>query len=84
MHLLAGALGMTGRAADGAVLLGAVQALGGRAGFSPERMDPFNSPRNVEAVKSRLAVGDYIRAHAAGLRMSRADVGTWISQLDAL
>src|SRR5690606_20932791 len=48
-HVLAGALGMAGRAMEGAVLLGAVGAIGARVGYSPAAMDPLDGPRNVAA-----------------------------------
>ncbi|BCJ75892.1 hypothetical protein CS0771_54360 [Catellatospora sp. IY07-71] len=81
LHLLAGTLAMTGRSADGAVLLGAVQGLGGRAGYALDPKNPFDSPRNVKAVRSRLTPADYARAHAAGLRMNHRDLGTFIAGL---
>ncbi|MER7277689.1 BTAD domain-containing putative transcriptional regulator [Dactylosporangium sp. NPDC000244] len=81
-HLLAGALAHTGRPADGAVLLGAVDALGGRVGYAPERMDPLNAPGHVEAVASRLDPDAYAAALARGRRMDRAAVRAHLEALD--
>nr|BFE62293.1 hypothetical protein GCM10020063_068190 [Dactylosporangium thailandense] len=81
-HLLAGALAHTGRPADGAVLLGAVDALGGRVGYAPERMDPLNAPGHVEAVASRLDPDAYAAALARGRRMDRAAVRAHLGALD--
>ncbi|BCL13330.1 AfsR/SARP family transcriptional regulator [Micromonospora sagamiensis] len=81
LHLLAGTLGMTGRAADGAVLLGAVAGIGGRAGYSPELMDPYDSPREVAAVASALSPTAYARARAVGETMDRAAVRAFVDRL---
>ncbi|GAA4255857.1 BTAD domain-containing putative transcriptional regulator [Dactylosporangium darangshiense] len=83
-HLLASALAHTGRPGDGAVLLGAVAALGGRVGYAPERMDPVNAPGHVEAVASRLDPGAYAAALARGRRMDRAAVRAHLRALDRL
>ena len=80
-HLLAGTLALTGRAAAGAVLLGAVEALGGQVGYAPLRMDPLNGPRTVAAVTSRLTPAAYAAAHALGLLMDRAAVRAYIDAL---
>ncbi|MDG6106703.1 winged helix-turn-helix domain-containing protein [Dactylosporangium aurantiacum] len=80
-HLLAGALALTGRPEDGAVLLGAVDALGAQAGYAPLRMDPVNGPRTVQAVTSRLTPAAYRQAHARGLRLRRPDVRAYLDGL---
>lgn len=74
VHVLAGALGMAGQAMEGAVLLGAVEAIGGRIGYSPEAMDPLDGPRNVSAVRSALAEETYAEAVAMGASLTRDDV----------
>ncbi|MEU4570016.1 BTAD domain-containing putative transcriptional regulator [Micromonospora sp. NPDC023956] len=81
LHLLAGTLGLTGRAADGAVLLGAVAGIGGRAGYSPELMDPYDSPREIAAVTSALSPTAYVRAREVGLTMDRAAVRAFVHRL---
>ncbi|MFI6820496.1 AfsR/SARP family transcriptional regulator [Micromonospora sp. NPDC050187] len=81
LHLLAGTLGMTGRATDGAVLLGAVAGIGGRAGYSPELMDPYDSPREIAAVTSPLSKTTYARAREVGLTMDREAVRAFLHRL---
>ncbi|MEV5410184.1 BTAD domain-containing putative transcriptional regulator [Thermopolyspora sp. NPDC052614] len=73
-HVLAGALGLAGRAMEGAVLLGAVGAIGARIGYSPTAMDPLDGPRNVAAVRSRLAPETCEEAMAMGASLSKEDV----------
>ncbi|MFF5232858.1 BTAD domain-containing putative transcriptional regulator [Dactylosporangium sp. NPDC000521] len=80
-HLLACTLALTGRPGAGAVLLGAVDALGGQFGYSPQRMDPLNGPRNVAAVMSRLSPAEYEEAHRRGQLMDRAAVRAYIEAL---
>ncbi|MGP3918736.1 BTAD domain-containing putative transcriptional regulator [Nonomuraea sp. 10N515B] len=72
-HVLAGALGMSGRAADGAVLLGTVSAIGSRVGYSPELMDPLDGPRNVAAVRTALSPDVYEEATAMGASLTKED-----------
>lgn len=73
-HVLAGALGMAGRAMEGAVLLGAVGAIGARVGYSPAAMDPLDGPRNVAAVRARLAPETFEETMAMGASLRREDV----------
>ncbi|MEV4134983.1 BTAD domain-containing putative transcriptional regulator [Dactylosporangium sp. NPDC049742] len=80
-HLLAGTLALTGRPGAGAVLLGAVDALGGQVGYSPQRMDPLNGPRNVAAVTSQLDPAEFEEAHRRGRLMDRAAVRAYIDRL---
>ncbi|RVX45432.1 putative ATPase [Nonomuraea polychroma] len=72
-HVLAGALGMAGRATDGAVLLGTVSAIGSRVGYSPELMDPLDGPRNVAAVRDALSPEAYEEATAMGASLTKED-----------
>ncbi|MFI6228950.1 BTAD domain-containing putative transcriptional regulator [Micromonospora echinospora] len=81
LHLLAGTLGMTGRATDGAVLLGAVAGIGGRAGYSPELMDPYDSPREIAAVTTPLSPAAYAEAREVGLTMDREAVRAFLHRL---
>ncbi|GAA3021458.1 AfsR/SARP family transcriptional regulator [Streptosporangium longisporum] len=82
-HVLAGALGMAGRAVDGAVLLGAVSAIGSRVGYSPELMDPLDGPRNVAAVRSTLSPEAYDEATAMGASLTNDDVTAMARRLVA-
>ncbi|MGI5285864.1 AfsR/SARP family transcriptional regulator [Nonomuraea polychroma] len=72
-HVLAGALGMAGRATDGAVLLGTVSAIGSRVGYSPELMDPLDGPRNVASVRTALSPEAYEEASAMGASLTKED-----------
>ncbi|WP_214416036.1 AfsR/SARP family transcriptional regulator [Sphaerisporangium fuscum] len=73
-HVLAGALGMAGRAIEGGVLLGAVNAIGSRVGYSPQLMDPLDGPRNVAAVRAMLSPEEYDEATSMGASLSKEDV----------
>ncbi|WP_308195590.1 BTAD domain-containing putative transcriptional regulator [Dactylosporangium sp. AC04546] len=72
--LLAATLTLTGRPEAGAVLLGAVEALGGRVGYAPERMDPVNGPRLAGTVRGGLPPEEFAAAHARGSAMTREQV----------
>ncbi len=72
-HVLAGALGMAGRAMEGAVLLGAVSAIGSRVGYSPQLMDPLDGPRNVAVVRATLTPEAYEEATAMGASLTKED-----------
>ncbi|MEV7966862.1 BTAD domain-containing putative transcriptional regulator [Sphaerisporangium sp. NPDC088356] len=72
-HVLAGALGMAGRAMEGAVLLGAVSAIGSRVGYSPQLMDPLDGPRNVAVVRAPLTPEAYEEATAMGASLTKED-----------
>ncbi|GGM30147.1 BTAD domain-containing putative transcriptional regulator [Dactylosporangium sucinum] len=72
--LLAATLTLTGRPGPGATLLGAVEALGGRVGYAPERMDPVNGPRLAGIVRTGLPAQEFAAAHARGAAMTRDEV----------
>jgi predicted ATPase len=55
LHTAAGALALLDRPLDGARLLGAVDALGERIGYSPEKMDPVDAQRTKARVEQRLS-----------------------------
>ncbi|KXK60623.1 hypothetical protein AWW66_17850 [Micromonospora rosaria] len=76
VHSLAGALARTGRAGDGAVLLGTVAALGATIGYFPERMDPFDAPGNTRAVREALGEPAYRAGLAEGARLGWAELVT--------
>ncbi|GGK76959.1 hypothetical protein Sme01_42680 [Sphaerisporangium melleum] len=81
VHSTARALVLTGRAAQAAVLMGAVQAIGARAGVSPELMDPLDGPREAAAVREALPPQEYERHAAQGRAMTRQEVGTLLAAL---
>ncbi|WP_434739406.1 BTAD domain-containing putative transcriptional regulator [Micromonospora sp. SH-82] len=74
VHSLAGALARTGRAPTGAVLIGAVQALGAPIGYHPERMDPFDAPRDTKAVREALGEDRYRAGLADGNGLGWAEL----------
>jgi predicted ATPase len=74
VHSAARALVLTGHAEQAAVLMGAVEAIGGRAGVSPESMDPLDGPREAAAVRRALPAEEYERHAARGRALSREDV----------
>ncbi|MFI7080044.1 BTAD domain-containing putative transcriptional regulator [Micromonospora sp. NPDC049903] len=78
-HSLAGALGRTGRADTGAVLLGAVEALGKSIGYHPEQMDPHDGPANTAAVAAALDP----EAFQAGLARGRELTWSGLAELVA-
>ncbi|MEU8268859.1 BTAD domain-containing putative transcriptional regulator [Sphaerisporangium sp. NPDC049002] len=80
-HVLAGALGMAGRAMEGAVLLGAVSAIGSRVGHSPQLMDPLDGPRNVAVVRATLTVEAFEEATAMGASLSKEDATSMARRL---
>ncbi|MFC7760969.1 hypothetical protein ACFQY4_25265 [Catellatospora bangladeshensis] len=82
LNLLAGILSMTGRGYDGAVLLGAVRALGGRVGYDPLRMDPLNGERTVAAVAASVTAADHAAALRQGAGLSRAEVSAFVTATD--
>jgi predicted ATPase/DNA-binding SARP family transcriptional activator len=66
IHTMAAAAAGLERHADGARLLGAVDALGERLGYSPARMDPADSARHRAVVREGLTDAEYAAAYAAG------------------
>jgi predicted ATPase/DNA-binding SARP family transcriptional activator len=82
LHLLAGALGMLDRAEEGAVLLGAVDSVGQQVGYHPRRMDTLDSPRNEEAVRSRLAPARFADLHAHGAALATGEVTELVRGLE--
>ncbi|MEV6693445.1 BTAD domain-containing putative transcriptional regulator [Micromonospora sp. NPDC051196] len=89
VHSMAGALGRTGRAGTGAVLLGAVEALGKLIGYHPEQMDPHDGPGNRAAVAAALDPQAYQTGLASGRQLSWSDLadlvadeGRWSASLN--
>ncbi|MGY1714146.1 BTAD domain-containing putative transcriptional regulator [Geodermatophilus sp. SYSU D01106] len=81
VHSSAAVLARTGRAEEAATLAGAVQELGSRVGFAPERMDPVDGPREAAAVRDALDAAAYARAVAAGRSLSRDAVDDLLRSL---
>ncbi|MCO1653746.1 BTAD domain-containing putative transcriptional regulator [Pseudonocardia humida] len=81
VHTTAGVLAGTGRAAEAATLMGAVDALGERVGFHPGRMDPVDGPREAEAVRAALDPADLARHLARGRDLGRAEVDALLGEL---
>ncbi|MFC7388066.1 AfsR/SARP family transcriptional regulator [Sphaerisporangium rhizosphaerae] len=84
IHTAAHALTLSGRAGQAAVLMGGVEAVGRRVGFSPELMDPFDGPREAAAVREALPPAEYERLAAQGRELSLPELTTFmIGLLDA-
>ncbi|RVX45474.1 putative ATPase [Nonomuraea polychroma] len=81
VHSAARALVLTGQSEHAAVLMGAVEAIGKRAGVSPELMDPLDGPREAAAVREALAPEEYERHAARGRAMSRQDASALLTSL---
>ncbi|MFE1285800.1 BTAD domain-containing putative transcriptional regulator [Streptomyces sp. NPDC058751] len=73
-HTAAHALALTGRAEQGATVLGAVRSIGRRIGFSPELMDPLDGPREAAAVRDALPPAVYARCADEGGGLSLAQL----------
>ncbi|GII66481.1 hypothetical protein Skr01_65660 [Sphaerisporangium krabiense] len=84
VHSAARALVLAGKAEEAAVLMGAVEAIGTRAGVSPELMDPLDGPREAAAVREALPPEEYARHAARGRTLSRQEVGALLGHLIAL
>ena len=82
-HSAARALVLTGRPREAAVLMGAVEAIGGQTGVSPESMDPLDGPREAAAVRQALPAQDYERLAARGRTLSREEAGALLAGLVA-
>jgi predicted ATPase len=73
LHTAAAALAVAGRPERGAMLLGAVDAIGGRIGYHPERMDTLDGPRNAARVRDSLPEAAFTAAFAEGRRLGLDD-----------
>jgi predicted ATPase/DNA-binding SARP family transcriptional activator len=81
VHSAARALAQTGQAEQAAVLMGAVKAIGERAGVSPELMDPLDGPREAAAVREALPPNEYDRLAARGRALSRQEASALLTGL---
>ncbi|NUR48771.1 MAG: AfsR/SARP family transcriptional regulator [Hamadaea sp.] len=78
-HTTAAAFAHSGRPEPGALLLGAVQTLGGHIGFSPELMDPIDGPREAAAVRDALPPAVLRELVAQGAQLSRVQANEIIA-----
>ncbi|GII88634.1 hypothetical protein Ssi03_66240 [Sphaerisporangium siamense] len=81
LHTAAHALTLTGHAEEAAVLMGGVEAVGRRVGFSPELMDPLDGPREATAVRESLPPDRYESAAARGRELSLPELTAFLSNL---
>jgi hypothetical protein len=70
LHTMAAVGAALGRSEDGAVLLGAVDAIGARIGYSPARMDPVDSEQHRALVLRRLSPAASAAAQARGRQLT--------------
>ncbi|MEV0236306.1 BTAD domain-containing putative transcriptional regulator [Nonomuraea sp. NPDC050786] len=80
-HTAAHALVLAGQADQAAVLMGGVEAVGRRVGFSPESMDPRDGPREAAAVREALPQDEYERLTARGRELSLEELTTLLVDL---
>jgi predicted ATPase len=73
LHTTAWALAAAGLPERGAMLLGAVAAIGGRIGYLPERMDAVDGPRAIARVREALDETAFAAAFAEGERLGLED-----------
>ncbi|MEZ0074683.1 BTAD domain-containing putative transcriptional regulator [Planotetraspora sp. GP83] len=78
IHTAAHALALTGQAEQAAVLMGGVDAVGRRVGFSPELMDPLDGPREAAAVRDALPPDRYERLAARGRELSLPELAAFL------
>lgn len=81
IHSTAAVLASSGRAADGAVLMGAVDALGAQAGFLPAWMDAVDGPIEAAAVHGALREDEFEQYAAAGAHLTREQVDRLVGEL---
>jgi hypothetical protein len=78
VHTAAHALALMGQAEQAAVLMGGVDAVGRRVGFSPELMDPLDGPREAAAVRDALPPDRYERLAAQGRELSLPELTAFL------
>lgn len=81
VHSAAALVARLGTPDVGAMLLGAVRALGGRIGFLPEVMDPVDGPREVAVVRDALGGTEFERYVGLGAGLDRAEVSALLDRL---
>jgi predicted ATPase/DNA-binding SARP family transcriptional activator len=73
LHTMAAIGAALGRSEDGAMLLGAVDAIGERIGYSPVRMDPIDAERHRALVRQRLSPAVAVEALRRGGELTLPD-----------
>ncbi|PTR30154.1 putative ATPase [Rhodococcus sp. OK519] len=81
IHSTAAVLAASGRPTDGAVLMGAVDALGAQAGFLPAWIDASDGPIEAAAVRGALDDKDYEQYAAMGAHLTREEVNRLLGEL---
>ncbi|MGF7121006.1 ATP-binding protein [Rhodococcus sp. BE178] len=81
IHSTAAVLAAAGRPTDGAVLLGAVDALGAQAGFLPAWLDAVDGPIEAAVVHDALDDEEYEQYAAVGSHLTREEVNRLVGEL---
>lgn len=81
IHSTAAVLAAAGRPTDGAVLLGAVDALGAQAGFLPGWIDAVDGPIEAAVVHDALDDDEYEQYAAVGSHLTREEVNRLVGEL---
>ncbi|MHC3370000.1 hypothetical protein ACYAFX_23895 [Rhodococcus aetherivorans] len=81
VHSAAALVARLGTPDVGAMLLGAVRALGGRIGFLPEVMDPVDGPREAAVVRDALGDAEFERCASLGAGLDRDEVSALLARL---
>ncbi|OQQ27110.1 transcriptional regulator [Prescottella equi] len=81
IHSTAAVLAAAGRPADGAVLMGAVDALGAHAGFLPAWIDAIDGPIEAAVVHDALDDKEYEQYAAMGAHLTREEVNRLLGEL---
>lgn len=81
IHSTAAVLAASGRPTDGAVLMGAVDALGAHAGFLPAWIDAVDGPIEAAVVHDALEDKEYEQYAAMGAHLTREEVNRLLGEL---
>ncbi|MGX7730071.1 AfsR/SARP family transcriptional regulator [Rhodococcus sp. 2H158] len=81
VHSAAALVARLGTPDVGAMLLGAVRALGSRIGFLPEVMDPVDGPREAAVVRDALGDAEFERCASLGAGLDRDEVSALLVRL---
>jgi predicted ATPase/DNA-binding SARP family transcriptional activator len=83
LHTAAAAAAVLDRHAEGARLLGAVDAWSERLGYSPARMDPLDAEAHRRLVREGLDDAEFDDAHRSGRKLSLSDAAARVTDLAA-
>lgn len=81
IHSTAAVLASAGRPTDGAVLIGAVDALGAQSGFLPAWMDTVDGPIEAATVQDALDDEEFAQYASAGSHLTREQVNRLVGEL---